>query len=62
MYTAHFFNGHSAPVELRGDTLEFKIGVATRDDGYRRVLFFTGKVESEIVEDKWVNHVTRDLP
>lgn len=57
-YVAHFRDGSQSPVEIRGsNSHRFLIGVATRGDGYKRVLFF-GMGSGLLHEDRWVDRIT----
>ncbi len=58
-YLAQFATGQQSAITVRGRCPDFNVGLATRDDGYRRCVFFTddGAMQQP---DAWVSGVVAD--
>jgi hypothetical protein len=59
-YVAKFADGSSSPVEIRGNYGRAElIGVATRGDGKKRVVFFSGANDFLVARDgdPWISNI-----
>jgi hypothetical protein len=65
-YVAHFADGSRSTVEVRGSYGRNElVGVATRGDGYKRIVFFEGRANrpeySQFMHrDPWVTAIMSD--
>lgn len=59
-YVAEFKDGYVSPVKLAGDNGKLRIGIAYREDGKARVLFFYHDVLGDRIlpsDDPWISAI-----